>query len=86
MLEAGFARTQGFAHAPEVDRDAASTRWFAGFAIGVLGAPRMTEVILGEGWATRAELEAVIAAFRDWGERPDAFMTWLYCGALGWVS
>jgi hypothetical protein len=25
------------------------------------------------------------AALRDWGRRPDAFMSWLYCGALGWV-
>jgi len=86
MLEAGFARTQGVAHAPEVYGDAASTRWFADFAVGVLGAPSMADTIVGEGWASRAELEAVMAAFRDWGDRPDAFATWLYCGALGWVS
>jgi ubiquinone/menaquinone biosynthesis C-methylase UbiE len=86
MLQAGFARTQGIAHAPEVYGDAASTRWFADFAIGVLSAPSMAEVILGEGWATRAELDSVAAVFHDWGDRPDAFATWLYCGALGWVS
>jgi SAM-dependent methyltransferase len=86
MLEAGFARTQGIASAPEVYGDAASTRWFADFAIGVLGAPSMADVIIAEGWASRTELDAVIAAFREWGDRPDAFMTWLYCGALGWVS
>jgi ubiquinone/menaquinone biosynthesis C-methylase UbiE len=86
MLEAGFARTQGVAHAPEVYGDAASTRWFADFAIGVLGAPSMADLIVSEGWASRAELDGMIAAFREWGDRPDAFMTWLYCGALGWVD
>ena len=86
MLEAGFERTQGVAHAPEVYGDLASTRWFAEFAVGLFAAPSMAEVITGEGWATRAELDAIIAALHDWGELPDAFASWLYCGALGWVS
>ncbi len=86
MLEAGFARTQGVAHAPEVYGDLESTRWFAEFAVGLFTAPRMAEMIVGEGWATRAEFDATIAALRDWGELPDAFASWLYCGALGWVS
>jgi SAM-dependent methyltransferase len=86
MLEAGFARTQGVAHAPEVYGDLASTRWFAEFAVGLFTAPSMAEVIVGENWATRAELDAMIAALRNWGELPDAFASWLYCGALGWIS
>jgi SAM-dependent methyltransferase len=86
MLEAGFARTQGVAHAPEVYGDLESTRWFAEFAVGLFVAPSMSEVIIGEGWASRAELDAVIAALREWGELPDAFASWLYCGALGWTS
>ena len=86
MLEAGFARTQGVAHAPEVYGDLPSTRWFAEFATGLFAAPSMAEVIVGEGWATCAELDAVISALREWGELPDAFASWLYCGALGWIS
>jgi SAM-dependent methyltransferase len=86
MLEAGFARTQGVAHAPEVYGDLASTRWFAEFAVGLFAAPSMAEVIVGENWASGAELEAVITALRNWGELPDAFASWLYCGALGWIS
>jgi len=43
-------------------------------------------VIVEEGWATRVELDAVITALREWGELPDAFASWLYCGALGWLS
>jgi SAM-dependent methyltransferase len=86
MLEAGFARTQGVAHAPEVYGDLASTRWFAVFAIGLFSAPNMAEVIVKERWATRKELHAVITALHEWGELPDAFASWLYCGALGWIS
>ena len=86
MLEAGFARTEGVAHAPEVYGDLAATRWFAEFAVGLFTAPSMAEVIVGEGWATREELDAVIAAVREWSELPDAFAAWLYCGALGWLE
>lgn len=86
MLEAGFARTQGVAHAPEVYGDLASTRWFAEFAVGLFSSPRMAGVIVEEGWATRADLDMVITALQEWGDLPDAFASWLYCGALGWLS
>jgi hypothetical protein len=86
MREAGYARTQGVAHAPEVYGDEMSTRWFAEFAVGLFGASEMSQVIVDEGWASRDELDAMITALRDWGELPDAFASWLYCGALGWTS
>ena len=35
---------------------------------------------------TRDELEALLDALREWGELPDAFAAWLYCGALGWID
>lgn len=86
MLEAGFARTEGVAHAPEVYGDLAATRWFAEFAVGLFTAPSMADMVVGEGWATGEELDAVIAAVREWSELPDAFAAWLYCGALGWLE
>ena len=86
MLEAGFAQTEGIAHAPEVYGDLERTRWFAGFAVGLFSAPEMAKVIVDEGWATRTELDAVLAALHEWGELPNAFAAWLYCGALGWVD
>jgi len=46
----------------------------------------MSRVIVDEGWATRTELDAVLAALHEWGELPNAFAAWLYCGALGWVD
>lgn len=86
MTEAGFSRTQGHALTPETYGDARSTRWMAEFAVGLFAAPSMTDTIISEGWATRAELDELLAALREWGERPDAFMTWLYCAALGWAG
>ena len=86
MLEAGFARTEGIAHAPEVYGDLERTRWFAEFAVDLFSAPDMAKVIVEEGWATRTELDAVLAALHEWGELPNAFAAWLYCGALGWVD
>jgi len=65
--------------------DSASTRWFAEFLTGLFSAAAMTELIVGEGWATRAELAAILTSLREWGERPDAFGASMYCGALGWV-
>lgn len=86
MLEAGFARTQGFGLTPEVYGDADSTRWIADFAIGMFTAPSMADVILAEGWATKQELDDLATALDEWAARPDAFMTWIYCAALGWVD
>jgi ubiquinone/menaquinone biosynthesis C-methylase UbiE len=86
LREAGFARTQGFAVAPEVYGDEESTRWFADFVTGAFAAPRMADVIVQQGWATRAELEETIDAVREWGAHPDAFATWLYCAAVGCVD
>lgn len=86
MLDAGFARTQGVANAPEVYADTASTRWFADLQVDLLSDAGMGRVITGEGWASRAELDAVIVAIGQWADRPDAFLSWLYCGALGWTS
>jgi hypothetical protein len=86
MLEAGFARTEGIAHAPEVYGDLERTHWFAEFAVGLFSAEEMARVIVDEGWATRTELDAVLAALHEWGELPNAFAAWLYCGALGWVD
>jgi hypothetical protein len=45
----------------------------------------MRYVIVEERWATRAELDAMVTALDRWADRPDAFLSWLYCGALSWA-
>jgi len=82
--QAGFARSEGFAYAPEVYGDPRGTRRFADFAGGALGAPMMADTIVAEGWATRAELDRVLAVLEDWAAHPDGFAAWLYCAVLAW--
>jgi SAM-dependent methyltransferase len=86
MLDAGFARTEGFAHAPEVYGNAEATRRFAGMVIGLLRSPTIATAAIDEGWATQAGLDAVIDVLNAWAPRPDAFAAWLYCAALGWID
>lgn len=86
MRQAGFARTQGHALTPETYGDPDSTRWIADFAVGLFSAPSMANTIISQGWASEAELDELLTALHQWGDRPDAFMTWLYCAALGWVD
>lgn len=86
MLDAGFARSEGFACAPEVYGNAEATRWFADFLIGLLSAPTVAETAVNEGWATQTELDSVVAVLNSWAPRADAFAAWLYCAALGWVD
>ena len=86
MLKAGFARTQGVANAPEVYADAATTRWFADLQVELLSDAGVGGAITGEGWVSRADLDSVVAALCRWADRPDAFVAWPYCGALGRVS
>ena len=41
---------------------------------------------LAQGWADRAQLDAIEAELRAWGERPDAFSVLVFCQAIGWVD
>jgi hypothetical protein len=48
---------------------------------GVLG-----ELAIGQGWATRDELEEIAKALIAWGEAPDAFYARPSFTAIGWVA
>ena len=41
---------------------------------------------LAEGWIDQATVDAIVAEFDAWAERPDAFQAATRCEALGWVS
>jgi SAM-dependent methyltransferase len=87
LLEAGFARTE------------ASARPMNGHGAGTLEATRrvaanhitylrglIAPTALAEGWIDQAQLDAIEAELRAWGERPDAFSVLVFCQALGWVD
>jgi len=65
------------------DGSATAAREFAALLAERLPRPPMAETIVGAGWASLAELEALAAACRAWGERPDAFADMLMVEALG---
>jgi ubiquinone/menaquinone biosynthesis C-methylase UbiE len=86
LLEAGFARTQGFALAAEHYGSLEETRRFATLITRLLRNPELAQVVLAHGWTTPEQNEADLAAVQEWGERPDAFAAVMYCAALGWVD
>jgi hypothetical protein len=86
MLEAGFARTEGHAVAADHYGTLAETRKYAQFLDGFYSYPAWIAPALGEGWADEAELEQMRTGILAWGERPDAFVAWMYCAAVGWAD
>ena len=50
-----------------------------------LTGPAYLEVIIGQGWASRAQLDSILDGLRAWAARPDAFASQLFCTALAWA-
>ena len=86
LLEAGFARTEGYTVAAECYGTLEETRRIAAFDGRLMQNPEVAQVVLARGWANADELEAMRAGVQAWGERADAFRAVLYCAALGWVD
>ena len=84
LLQAGFARTEGFAVAAEHYGRLDETRRMAYVMSQQLSDPALQNLVTAQSWAKNEELNEMIAWIQDWGERPDAFMALLYCAALGW--
>ena len=86
LLEAGFARTEGHAVAAEHYGTPEETRRFGQFMAGLFRQPAFVEAVTTQGWVDRETLEAMANEYVAWGERPDAFVAWMYCAAVGWVA
>lgn len=85
LREAGFARVEGHATAESFGTPE-GTRRFAGATVRIWRSPAILDVIVGQGWATREEVEECCAAFLAWGDDPDALSLQAFGGALGWVG
>jgi ubiquinone/menaquinone biosynthesis C-methylase UbiE len=86
LLEAGFARAEALAIAEHWGTSEAVRGRIRVESSGWLLAPRIADVVLAQGWADRARLEALAEGARAWAERPDAFRAFLAFGGLGWVA
>jgi ubiquinone/menaquinone biosynthesis C-methylase UbiE len=87
LLEAGFARSEAWAQASSDTRGTLEgTRLFAATAVQQLQTGTLGRTAREHGLATDEDLAAMIAAVREWAERPDAFWSVLVCTAVGWVD
>lgn len=84
ILQAGFARSEGFAVAADYSGNLAATRRRADVLTRVLRDPSVAGLVAQQGWATQAGLDEMVAYLHEWGERPDVFFAIMYCAALGW--
>jgi ubiquinone/menaquinone biosynthesis C-methylase UbiE len=85
LLQAGFTRSEGFAHA-EYNGNLEMTRMLAAIGTEVFRSPANVELAVRQGWADREKLEAMIAELQAWVERPDAYWAIVECAAVGWVG
>jgi ubiquinone/menaquinone biosynthesis C-methylase UbiE len=85
LLEAGCSRTEGHAVAAEYYGTLEETRRFAEIFCGLLLQRATVDLVVEQGWASREEVARLSEWLRAWAERPDAFIGWMYCAALGCV-
>jgi SAM-dependent methyltransferase len=83
LREVGFVNVQASASydsygTPETARGSGE------YLAELILSPHMTNVIIEQKWASQSELEEMGAAFKAWGEHPDAFWARARCEAVGW--
>lgn len=84
LLQAGFARTEGYAVAADYYGTLEETRRFAAISGRLWQTDDIANLVLEQGWVTQEELDEIVAWLEVWGERPDAFLSVGYCAAVGW--
>jgi len=83
LLEAGFARTEGFALAV-----GGGSQQMTSFMYRVVVKPTIESLrpwIIERGLADDARLDALLAEAQAWSERPDAFFGLIHCAAVAWA-
>lgn len=83
LREAGFVNIQVSASYDSYGT-AESTKGVSNYFANLLLQSPNSNVITEQQWASRAELEEMSAAFKAWGEHPDAFWARARCEAVGW--
>ena len=84
FLEAGFERVVGSASC-EYYGDPEGTRTIAGTLAGMIGDDVWGGAVVAQGLADRKSLDQIEAAWRTWGERPDAMYATPRGEAVGWA-
>lgn len=85
LRQAGFVRTEASASC-DCYGTAEEVRGVAESAAAGLSKGQSREQTGESGGPDRAEVEAVAAAWRAWGESPDSFFAMSFCEGLGWCG
>ena len=83
LLEAGFARTEGFVFAV-----GGGNPQLIGFSYKNVLKPTIETIrpwLLEQGLTDNAHLDELLAEAQVWSERPDAFFALTQCAAVGWA-
>jgi len=83
LRETGFVNIQASASYDSYGIPEA-TRNVGKYLAGLLLEQNTVSVVTEQGWASRSELEEISAAYKAWGEHPDAFLGRARCEAVGW--
>ena len=86
MLEAGFQRTEAEAGIMTVAGGAGGSPLFRLIRENQLREPAFHDTVIEQGWATEAELDALLEEIAEIAERNDLFGFVVLVEALGWVS
>ena len=83
LREAGFSRVEASASS-ECWGTQEKTRQWGETVASYFEDPAFADQVIALGWTDRETLEKMIAAWKAWGEQPNAFHAWLFCEAVGW--
>ncbi|MEM7172947.1 MAG: methyltransferase domain-containing protein [Pseudomonadota bacterium] len=83
LRQGGFSKTIG-TMASETWGTAERCQAIASIMLDEFTGPRITKAALQEGWADQARMDEAAQALKDWGEHPDALMSYLWGEAVGW--
>lgn len=86
LLEAGFQRTQAEAGILTVGGGAGVAPLFRLIRENQVREPAFHDTVIEQGWATEAELDAMLEGIAEMAERNDLFGFVVFVEALGWVS
>jgi ubiquinone/menaquinone biosynthesis C-methylase UbiE len=84
LRAAGFARTEGFVDASGFGTLEATRE--RGLLFASMLDTVLRPIILAQGWADAAKVDAMVAELRAWAERPDSFSCSIRHAAVGWVD
>ena len=83
LREVGFVNIQASASNDSYGT-AETTRTVGKYLADLLLHPDTISVVTEQRWASQSELEKMSAAYKAWGEHPDAFCARTRCEAVGW--